>query len=77
VRTPSCAGVAPGRERLAVAAPHDRAHVAAALELREHFEQARVHRVVRGVVLLGPVVADDSDRTLELERDELLRHGVA
>jgi hypothetical protein len=62
-------GVAPRRERLAVATPHDRAHVVAAVELGERSPELCVHRVVGGVVLVGPVVAEHGHRAVVFERD--------
>ena len=57
----------PGRERLALAPPHDRPDVGAGRELVEDREQLRVHLVVERVVLVGVVVGDRRDRAVDFE----------
>src|SRR4029078_13157531 len=71
--------VAPRRERLALAPPDARAHLAPVAQLTEDLEQTRVHLVVERVVLLGTVVGDRGDRStvlplLDLESDSF-RHA--
>ena len=61
--------IAAGREGLALRPPDDRPHVRARRELAEDLEQPKVHLVVEGVVLLGVVVGDDGDRTVDLQAD--------
>ena len=61
--------VAAGREGPAVAGEHGHPGLGVGVELGEQLGQALVQHVVGGVELLGPVEADDADRSVGFDLD--------
>jgi hypothetical protein len=73
---PDLADVAARGPGLPIGTPDRGAHVGILRELAEDVAQALVHLVVGGVVFVGSVVADESDRTGVFEGDQIRTHGV-
>ena len=76
VRRPSWSVSRPDENDLPCAPPHDGPQLGHLVHLGQHLEQPPVHLVAHGVVLLGPVVGDDGDGTVHLQRHQALVLGA-
>ena len=70
-------GVSPRGEGLAVSPPDRGAQPLSLVQLCQDLPKTDVHRVVGRVVLFGPVVAQDRNRAVVLESDQLTAHAAS